>query len=300
MRRFLLALAACVATLAAAQEVPVPKLTGHVVDLTATLDAAQRQALEAKLAGFEVERGAQVVVLLVPTLNGEADEAFAGRVTDAWKLGRKGVDDGVLFLVAKQDRKLRIQTGRGVQGTLTDVLSKRIVSDIVAPYFRKGDFAGGLDAGTDAIMKAVAGESLPLPTPRAQTARHVDIGGSIPELFVIAFFVVPIAGMILRGIFGRFFGATITSGVTGVVVWLFLGSIGLVALAALLAFVFTLFSGAGIGRAVRGPGWGGGYVPGGWGGGFGGGGGGGFSGGGGGGFSGGGGSFDGGGASGSW
>ncbi|HEX4781936.1 MAG TPA: TPM domain-containing protein, partial [Usitatibacter sp.] len=221
MRRFLFALLACFAALATAQQpVPVPKLTGHVVDLTATLDASQRGALEAKLAGFEVERGAQVVVLLVPTLGGEAIEDFAGRVTDEWKLGRKGVDDGVLFLVAKQDHKLRIQTGRGVQGTLTDLLSKRIVSDIVTPYFRKGDFAGGLDAGTDAIMKAVQGEALPAPAQQARPARHGNIGGSMPELFVIAFFVVPVVGMILRGIFGRFFGATITSGLTGVVVWL--------------------------------------------------------------------------------
>ena len=270
-----------------AQQTPVPPLTGHVVDLTATLDGGQRAALDAKLAGFESKRGSQVVVLLVPTLGDETIEDFAGRVTDQWKLGRKGVDDGVLFVVAKNDHKLRIHTGRGVQGTLTDALSKRIVADLVAPHFRSGDFAGGIDAGADAIMKAIEGESLPLPERRA--ASHNPASGN--DLLYLGFILVPIAGLVLRGIFGRFFGATVTSGLTAVVVWFVIGSLGIAIVVAVLAFLFTLISGSGIGRAVGGGGWGGGYIPGGWGGG---------GGGGGGGFSGGGGSFDGGGASGSW
>src|SRR5258706_14040838 len=144
------------APLAAPQEpIPVPRLSAHVVDLTGTLTAGEREALDAKLRAFETARGSQVAVLLVPTIGEETIEEFAGRVTDEWKLGRKGVDDGVLLAVAKQQRKIRIHTGRGVQGTLTDALSKRIVSDIIAPHFRSGDFAGGLDAGADAIMKAI-------------------------------------------------------------------------------------------------------------------------------------------------
>src|SRR5205807_9822366 len=130
-------------------------------------------ALEEKLAAFERSRGSQVAVLLVPTTGGEAIEDFATRVTDAWQLGRKAVDDGVLFVVAKQDRKIRIHTGRGVQGTLTDALSKRIGADIVAPRFRSGDFAGGIDAGVDAIMKAIEGEALPPPATK-RVAPKVD------------------------------------------------------------------------------------------------------------------------------
>ena len=283
----LLAAAACAFAQTPPQEIPVPKLTGHVVDLTSTLDAAQASTLEAKLSGFERSHGSQVVVLLVPSLGYETIEDFAGRVTDDWKLGRKGVDDGVLFVVAKNDRKMRIHTGRGVQGTLTDALSKRIVSDLVAPYFRKGDFAGGIDAGVGAIMLAIEGEQLPLPAQRASKSQ-ASPGASGNNLLLLGFVLVPIVGLVLRGIFGRFFGATFTSGITGVVAWFLLGSFGIAIGVAILAFLFTLVSGSGLGRAVGGGGWGGGYIPGGWGGG------------GGGGFSGGGGSFDGGGASGSW
>jgi len=294
--RILRSLAGAAAVAAAAlafaqQPIPVPKLTGHVVDLTGTLAASDRASLDAKLVGFERDHGSQVVVLLVPSIGDETIEEFAGRVTDDWKLGRKGIDDGVLFVVAMHERRLRIAPGRGVSGSLTDALSKRIVSDIVAPHFKAGDFAGGIDAGADAIMKAVEGEALPLPAQRAQP--HANHGGesSLSNFFVLAFFLVPVVGLVLRSIFGRFFGATITSGVTGVAAWLFFGSVGIVALAAFLAFLFTLLSGTGVGR---------GFMPGGWGGGGFGGGGFGGGGGGGGGFSGGGGGFDGGGASGSW
>lgn len=284
---------ASAAALAAApdpDEIPVPKLTAHVVDLTGTLTADERAALDAKLVDFERSRGSQVAVLLVPSIGTEAIEDFATRVTDQWQLGRKGVDDGVLLVVAKEQRKLRIQTGRGVQGTLTDFLSKRIVSDIIAPHFREGDFAGGLDAGADAIMKAVAGEQLPLPEARKST-RRVENLGSLSNLAFFAFVLVPVVGMILRGLVGRFFGAGLTSGITGLAAWFVIGSLGIGIVAALVAFVIVLFSGTGLARGI-GPGIGG------FGGGFGGGG---FGGGGGGGgFSGGGGSFDGGGASGNW
>ena len=297
LRAALAALASCAALAFAAtpaDPIPVPKLTARVMDSTGTLTAAERSALESKLAAFEQSHGSQVAVLIVPSIGPETIEEFAGRVTDQWQLGRKGVDDGVLLAVAKQERKIRIQTGRGVQGSLTDVLSKRIAQDIIAAKFRTGDFAGGLNDGVDAIFKAIQGESLPLPEPR--TTPHtgkVDSGGGIGNLFIFGIIAVVVAGGILRSIFGRFLGATATGALTGVLAWMFVGSLAIVALAAIVAFIFTLVSGFGRG-----------FVPGGWGGGgFGGGGlgGGGFGGGGGGGgFSGGGGSFDGGGASGNW
>jgi len=269
--------------------VAVPKLEARVTDLAGALTAPQRDALEAKLRDFEKKRGSQVAVLVVPTLGDETIEEFAGRVTDQWQLGRKGVDDGVLFVVAMKERRMRIHTGRGVQGTLTDALSKRIVSDLVAPHFRNGDFSGGIEAGVDAILKAVEGEALPLP--KAPERGKVDTVPSFSDLVVYAFFGIPILGMVMRPMFGRFLGAGIASGITGLVFWLVLGSLVSGVVAAIVAFFFTLFLGSGGGRSIGAHGWGGGGWSG--GGGFGGGGGGG-------GFSGGGGGFDGGGASGSW
>ena len=288
------AAAALLLALAAFAEIAVPKLTARVTDQTGSLTAPERDALEQKLAAFEQAKGSQVAVLMVPSIEGEAIEDFAGRVTDAWQLGRKGVDDGVLFVVAKQERKMRIHTGRGVQGTLTDALSRRIIADIVAPRFRTGDFAGGVDAGVDAIMKAIEGEELPLPAQKSGQ-RKVDTVSSYSNFLWIAFFAVPIVAMVLRSMLGRFLGAGLTSGVTGFAAWLVFGSLAFGIVAALLAFVFTLSSGSSLARgAGRRGNWGGVYIPSGggsWGGGFGGGGGG---------FSGGGGGFDGGGSSGSW
>lgn len=271
--------------------VPVPKLSGRVIDQTGTLTAPERAALEEKLDAFEQSKGSQVAVLIVPSIGPEAIEEFAGRVTDEWKLGRKGVDDGVLVVIGKQERKIRIHTGRGVQGTLTDALSKRIASDVIAPRFRSGDFAGGLDAGVDAIMKAIEGEHLALPAER-KGQRKVDTLSSYSNFLWLGFFLVPIVGMALRGMVGRFFGAGLTSGITGIAGFLVFGSLAFGIVAALLAFILTIFTGSGAAGALRRGGWGGGYIPGG------------FSGGGsfggGGGFSGGGGGFDGGGASGDW
>jgi uncharacterized protein len=228
----------------------------------------------------------------VPTTQPETIEQYAVRVQEAWRLGRKGVDDGVLFVVAMQERKMRIHTGRGVQGTLTDAASKRIVAELVAPRFRTGDFAGGIDTGVDAILKAIEGEELPAPARKPASGR-VDTVGSYTNFLFLGFFLVPIVATVLRAMFGRLLGAGATSGLTGVAAWLVLGSIAFGVVAALLAFALTLFSGAGFARSARGGGWGG-YIPGGGGGGS-------WGGtGGGGGFSGGGGGFDGGGASGGW
>jgi uncharacterized protein len=279
--------------IAAAQEpIPVPKLTAHVVDQTGTLTAEERTRIDGKLADFEAKRGSQVAVLLVASIGTEPIEDFATRVTDAWQLGRKGVDDGVLFVVAKQERKMRVHSGRGVQGTLTDVLSKRIVADIVAPRFRTGDFAGGIEEAVNAIMAAIEGEALKLPDKKP--ARKVDTVSSYSDFFWLAFFLVPVVAMVLRSLVGRFAGAGLTAGVAGVAAgWIF-GSIALAVFAGIAAFVFGLVSGTGAGRGATRGGWGGGgWGGGGWSGG------GGMSGGGGG-FSGGGGSFDGGGASGDW
>lgn len=293
--RFLAGAAALLLVAAAAfaadpgEPLPVPKLTGRVVDLTGTLSPPQREAIAGKLAAFEGARGSQVVVLLVPSIGTEAIEEFATRVTDAWKLGRAGVDDGVLFVIAKQERKLRIQSGRGVQGTLTDALSKRIIVERVSPKFRTGDFAGGIEAGVEAIMKAIEGESLPPPAKKKSAGGSVGVVSSFENFLWLAFLVVPVAGMILRSLLGRFLGAGLTGGATGLAAAFVFGSVVFGVVAAIAAFILVL--GMGAGRYARG---GGGWSSGGFGGG-----GGGWSSGGGG-FSGGGGGFDGGGASGDW
>jgi uncharacterized protein len=283
---FFLAFAALAAEVT--EPIPVPKLTGRVVDLAGTLAAGERDAIAARLAAFEAKKGSQVVVLLVASIGQETIEEFATRVTDEWKLGRAGVDDGVLFVIAKQERRMRIQTGRGVQGVLTDALSKRIIADRVSPRFRTGDFAGGITDGVDAILKAIEGESLPAPAKKATSANAVSFS-SIESFFWLAFVVVPVVGMILRSMLGRFLGASLTSGVTGLAAWLVFGSLLLGGIAAFITFLAVLFMGAS-GMGARRGGWTSGG--GGWSGGSGGGGGGGFSGGGGG--------FDGGGASGDW
>src|SRR5436190_7163471 len=232
-------------TLAADGPVPVPKLTAHVVDLTGTLTADERGRLDSKLADFEARKGSQVVVLLVPSIGTEVIEDFSTRVTDAWQLGRKGVDDGVLFVIAKQERKMRIQTGRGVQGSLTDILAKRIVADVVAPRFRTGDFAGGINEAVDSIMKAIEGESLPLPSSKPQ-GRKVDTVSSYGDFLWIAFFLVPVVAMILRGLVGRFLGAGLTGGVAGLAAaWIF-GSLVFGVVAAIVAFIVGLMGGTGV------------------------------------------------------
>ncbi len=261
-------------------DVAVPPLKARVTDLTGTLSSAQSSALEQKLAAFEQRKGAQVAVLIVPTTEPETIEQFGIRVVDAWKLGRKGVDDGALLLVAKDDRALRIEVGRGLEGVLTDATTNRIIDEIIAPHFRNGDFAGGIDAGVDRILAVIDGEPLPAPEPR-WNRRNVD---SLFPLLPVLFIFTVTFGAILKRMIGQLPGAVATAGLAGLLAWLFVGVAAVALLAAVAAFVLTLFARTGPGGwASGGSGWGGG-----------------FGGGGGGGFSGGGGGFAGGGSSGRW
>lgn len=256
-------------------EVAVPQLAKRVTDLTATLDAQQIQALEARLAAFETQKGAQIAVLIIPTTQPETIEQFGIRVVDVWKLGRKGVDDGALLLVAKDDHTLRIEVGYGLEGALNDATAHRIVDEIIVPQFKDGGFYQGIDAGVAAMMQVINGEPLP-PPKRASAAGKQDLQSLMFAGFVI---VVAVGGM-LRALIGRLPAAVLLGGVLGGLAWLVVAS-GLIALlAGIAAFVFVLL---GSGRGF------GGYGGGGMGGG-----------GGGGGFGGGGGGFGGGGASGRW
>ena len=285
-------LAACAlafATLAAAQ-VPVPPLTGHVTDLTGTLSAEQKAQLEQTLTAFEARKGSQIAVLMLPTTAPEDIEQYALRVGEQWKLGRKKVDDGAILVVAKDDRALRIEVGYGLEGALTDVTAKRIISDTILPRFRQQDFNGGVNAGVTQMLKVIDGEALPAPAQRQGSGRgDSDIGSYAPVLFVVALAV----GGVLRSVLGKMLGAVVTGGVVSVVAWFVVGAVSIALVAGVIALVVTLMGGGMLGRGLGG---GGGYYGGGRGGGFGGGG----FGGGGGGFSGGGGGFGGGGASGKW
>ena len=283
-RLSLLALMLCWVCTALA-DVAVPPLTGRVVDLTGTLNSSQKANLEQKLKAFEDRKGSQVAVLIVPTTAPETIEQYSIRVADQWKIGRKKVDDGAILLVAKDDRKLRIEVGYGLEGALTDLTSKRIIDEEIVPKFRSGDFAGGISAGVDRILRVIDGEPLPAPKPQAQYSNNFDIGDLFNPFVIIG---VVVLGGIFRGIFGRLFGSLTVGGIAGLAVWIFVGSLFASGIAGVLAFLFTLFSDAVMSGAGRGGTWvssGGGGS---------------FSGSSGGGFSGGGGSFGGGGASGSW
>lgn len=274
---------------------PIPKLTARVTDVTGTLSAAEKSALEAKLADWEQRTSNQLVVLVVPTTRGEPIEGYSLRVAEAWKIGRKGQDNGALFVVAKDDRKMRIEVGYGLEGVLTDVTSRRIIAENVAPLFRQNKFGAGIDAGVDRII-AVVGTGAPLPAQQRPAASRRTQGFDFETLLILLFVGVPVVGGILSRVFGRMLGSTVGAGVVGAGAWVVAGSIAIGVGAAVIAFIVMLLFSAGGGIGRRGGTW----IPtGGWGGG-GLGGGGGFGGGGGGGFSGGGGSFGGGGASGGW
>ena len=273
---------------------PIPRLVSRVTDVTSTLSAGDKAALEAKLAAFEQQTGGQFAVLLVPSTQPEPIEAYAIRVADAWKIGRKGQDNGVLLLVAKNDRKLRLEVGYGYEGVLTDALSNRIIGETITPLFRQGQFAAGINAGVDRAIGAIAKDPAAVaPAPRAASQRGPTTGIDLGTLLVLVLFVVPLMGRVLRGIFGKVGGATVGAGIAGTGAAVVAGSILIGVFAAVIAWVVLLFLGAGSGLVANGR-RGGSAGP--WigGGGWGGGGGGGGS------WGGGGGGFGGGGASGGW
>ncbi len=272
--------------------VAVPPLNARVTDLTGTLGPEQKAALEAKLAAFEAQAGPQIVVLMLPSTLPEDIADYTQRLGDAWKLGRREVGDGLLLVVAKDDRKLRIAPAKALEGAVPDLAARQIIDRQIGPAFRNNDYAGGLNAGVDALMARISGEGLPAPVAR-QGAKQ---GLQFDELLMFFFIGVPILGSVLTGIFGRKFGSVLTAGAAGGLGWWLTASLLVAAGAGLVSLVLVGLFGVGsaIGRSSRGRnlphigGWGGGS-----GGSWGGGGGGGFS-------SGGGGNFGGGGSSGSW
>lgn len=275
---------------------PVPALSARVIDQTATLDDTQRSQLEAKLAAFEQKKGSQLVVLMVPTTQPEDIASYANRVANDWKIGRREVGDGILLIVAKDDRKMRIEVAKTLEGAVPDLAAARIIDEQMKPRFRDNDFAGGIGAAVDQLIARVTGEALPEVAAQGGGQRGGNLLGNVDwgELGIFLFIGVLVVGRIARSIFGNKLGPLATGVGAGVLAMVITSSMVLAVVAGVVALVFTLFSGAiplPIGGGGGGRGGGGGF------GGFGGGGGGGF----GGGFgSGGGGNFGGGGASGDW
>lgn len=293
----------------AGEPLPVPALSGRVIDQTATLQAAEAAALSDKLAAFEAEAGPQIVLLLVSRTAPEDIASYAQRVADTWKIGRRAVGDGVLVVVAKDERRVRIEVAKALEGAVPDLAARQIIDQAIKPAFREGRYAAGLDAAVDKLMARIRGEHLPTPAARgAGGAGALDIPWGGAALFL--FFGVPLLGKVLRSMLGRPLGSVATGGVVGGVAWWITTSLVLGALAGMVGLLMAALGGAG--SALRNLGGGGGRRSSGWedlaalsqiarghhGGGFGGGfggsgGGGGFS-------SGGGGDFGGGGASGDW
>jgi len=277
--------------LPALADVAVPELTGRVVDQTGTLSSSDVAALSQKLRDFENRKGSQIAVLIVPTTQPETIEQFSIRVAEAWKIGRKKIDDGAILVVAKNDRHLRIEVGYGLEGALTDVTSRRIIDEIITPKFRSGDFAGGISDGVERMVRVIDGEPLPVPSPTVNFGSLDDLA----PLFIVTLFVSLGVGGAFRAALGRLLGSLATGGIIATLTWFILGSVGLAlalgGLGFVIGFVADLFSAItpGTGRS-RGGSWSSGSSSGGWSSGS-------SSSGG---FSGGGGSFGGGGASGSW
>ena len=194
-RATLLALMLCWA-FAALADVAVPPLTGRVVDKTATLSSGDIASLDQTLKDFEARKGSQVAVLIVPTTQPETIEQYSLRVAEAWKIGRKKIDDGAILVVAKDDRKLRIEVGYGLEGALTDATSKRIIDEVITPKFRSGDFAGGISDGVNRILRVIDGEPLPAPAQRQQNSGFLS---HIDPFNPFLIFAVIIVGGIFRG-----------------------------------------------------------------------------------------------------
>ncbi len=274
---------------AAAQSVlAVPALSARVIDQTHTLSASELQALEHRLQTLEEKSGSQVVVLMVPTTAPEDIAAYAHRVASNWKIGRRDVGDGLLVVVAKNDRRMRIEVARALEGAIPDLAAARIIDDSMAPSFRAGDYAGGIGAALDQIGGRIAGEALPAPQTRNKNATRQDKGTDWSGLAMFLFFGITFIAPLVRRIFGQRLGAVLAGGGTGVLAYWLTASVLMAGGAGVVALLFVLLSnGKGGGPFIGGGGFGAGR-----GGGFGGSGGG-FS-------SGGGGSFGGGGASGRW
>ncbi len=236
----------------------IPELSSRVTDLTQTLSAAEQAQLEQKLATFEAKKGSQIALLIVPTTQPEDIAQYAIRVVEKWKIGRDKVDDGILVLVAKDDRKLRIEVGYGLEGAVPDLYAKRIISEIISPRFKQGDYFGGLDAGLNSLIGLVNGEVLPAPS-KAESS-----GMGVMDILPILMFGGLVTGLVLRSIFGTFFGSALNGGlIGGIIALLGVALFGAATLGVIAFFITMMLGGRGLngysgGIPMGGGGWSGG------------------------------------------
>lgn len=219
--------------------VDIPPLQNAVTDLTQTLSAQEQAALNQKLAQFSQQAGSQVAVLIVPTTQPEEISQFGIRLAEAWKIGRDKQDDGVIVIVAKQDRKMRVEVGYGLEGAIPDAVAKRIIAEQLAPAFKQGQFYVGLNLATDTLIKLIQGEQLPAPASRDQEPQ-----GGLMHWLPILMFAAIFAGAVLRGLLGAFFGSAITGGLLAVLAGWLGATLLIMGLVGLAAFVFTLAMGS--------------------------------------------------------
>ena len=240
-RACLLALMLCWG-FAAAADVAVPPLSGRVVDQTGTLSSDDIDGLTQKLKALELRKGSQLAVLIVPTTAPEAIEQYSIRVAEAWKIGRKKVDDGALLVIAKNDRHLRIEVGYGLEGALTDVATKRIIDEDITPKFKAGDFAGGVAAGVKRMIRVIDGEKLPAPEPpHWQSSQSFDPGDLLNPFLIIP---VLLFGGAMRSLLGRLLGSGVSGALVALIAWFLFGSVIAAILAGAVASLFVMFSDA--------------------------------------------------------
>ena len=232
----LLAFAAFTSARAASDLVPVPPLQARMTDLTGTLTTEQQAALEQSLRAFETRKGTQIAVLIVATTKPEEIEQYALRVVEQWKLGRKKVDDGALLLIAKDDRTVRIEVGRGIEGAMPDITANRIINDTIAPRLKEGDYFGGVSAGVDQMVHVIDGEPLPEPKLGSAGSEGGNVGQWLPALFLVALVV----GGVLRTALGRIPGALVTGGLLAFLGWILGGALIAAGVAGGIAFLVTL------------------------------------------------------------
>ncbi|MSQ53487.1 MAG: YgcG family protein [Betaproteobacteria bacterium] len=240
----------------AADEVAIPPLAGAIVDRTATLSPEDLRGIDADLKAFAQRKGSQVAVLMVPSTKPEAIEQYSIRVADAWKIGRAKVDDGVIMVIAKDDRALRIEVGYGLEGAIPDAIAKRVISENIAPRFRAGDFAGGIRDGTATLMKLIEGEKLPAPAFVPSGSKQSSLWDLLVPLFVAA-----AIGTVMISMMGRLPGAALAGVGFGVAAWWIMGALLIAGVGALVAFLLVLAnstSGAGHYGGGSGGSWGGG------------------------------------------
>ncbi|CAG7856286.1 hypothetical protein MCAMS1_00709 [biofilm metagenome] len=245
--------------------VDVPKLESPVTDLTDTLSIAEAQALESKLLDFEKKKGSQIAVLIVPTTQPEDIAEFGIKVADLWRIGRKGVDDGVIFIIAKDDRKFRLEVGYGLEGVIPDAVAKRITSEIVKPYFKNNDFVGGINAGVDQLIKLIQGE--PLPEPESTSSAEQFAGSDSGESYIFMIFGGLFAGSLFSSLFGRTAGSLLAGmGTSAVATFIFGFGIAAILLGLIVFFFLIVQFPGGGGGWSNGGGRGGYYGGGSWGG----------------------------------